>query len=219
MQPCKTLGSPFEINFSVFPLPSPSCLMLNIMETAAASPLLRPLLTPKSFTFKEQLSAFRDLPGQHLEAEEEQPQVPPDPSRCTYPAESRTQQNCIPTGYPDLQGELQCSRGDAEQPYKEQFFVFLITQLCLIGKSNNLRNAPLACAISMNFHQFPCIAVANLVLVPEVHTVQAAVKTRMNKGNSTNINLVGKCCSALHKFSIRVLIRDITTPKSSTPCR
>lgn len=99
------------------------------------------------------------------------------------------------------------------------FFFPLITQLCLIGKSNHLRNVPLAWAILMNFHRFPCIAVASLVLVPEVHTVQAAVKARMNKGNSTNINLVGKCCSALHKFSIRVLIRDITTPKPSTPCR
>lgn len=99
------------------------------------------------------------------------------------------------------------------------FFSLVITQLCLIGKSNNLRNVPLDCAIFMNFHQFPCLAVANLVLVPEVHTAQAAVKARMNKGNSTNINLLGKCCSALHNFSVRVLIRDITTPKPSTPCR
>lgn len=221
MQPCKTLSSKLEINFSVFSLNSPFfCLKPSIMQTAAASPLLRPLLTPKSFTFENSCQHLKiclastwkqrmNCLTYHL--------IPPGTWALLRAEPS---QNRIPTGYPDLQGAWHCSRGDAEQPYKEQLFFFpLITQLRLIGKSNNLRNIPLACAIFMNFHQFPCIAVANLVLVPGVHTVQAAVKARINKGNSTNINLVGKCCSVLHKFSIRVLIRDITTPKPCTPCR
>lgn len=89
MQPCKILCGKLEINFSVFPLPS--TLLPEAHYSAAASPLLRPLLTPKSFTFKEQLSAFKDLSGQLLEAEEELPQVPPNPSRFTCPAEGRTQ--------------------------------------------------------------------------------------------------------------------------------
>lgn len=193
MQPCKTLGSKMKINFSVFPLPSAFCLKPNIMQTAAASPLLRPLLTPKSFTFKEQLSAFKIClasSGKQRKNCLRYHLIPPG-AHALLRAEPN--QNCLPTGCPDLQGELQCSRGDAEQPYKEQLVFLLLTQLCLIGKSNNLRNVPLDCAIFMNFHQFPCIAVANLVLVPEVHTVQAALKARMNKGNSTNINLLGKC--------------------------
>lgn len=71
----------------------------------------------------------------------------------------------------------------------------------------------------MNFHQFQIIAIANLVLVPEVDAAQAAVKARMNKGDTTNISFVGEYCLALHKFSIRALIRDITTPKPSSPRR
>lgn len=89
MQPCKILCGKLEINFGVFPLPS--TLLPEAQYSAAASPLLRPLLTPKSFTFKEQLSAFKDLSGQLLEAEEELPQVPPNPSRLTCPAERRAQ--------------------------------------------------------------------------------------------------------------------------------
>lgn len=54
----------------------------------------------------------------------------------------------------------------------------------------------------MNFHH---IAVADFVLVAEVYGTQAAVKSRMNKGDTINVNFVGKCCLALHKFSIRAL--------------
>lgn len=155
-----------------------------------------------------------------MEAEDELPHVPPDPSRHMSPAESRTQPKPHPHRLPRPTGCMALLKRRCRTALQGAAFFFpLITQLCLIGKSNNLRNIPLACAIFMNFHQFPCIAVANLVLVPGVHTVQAAVKARINKGNSTNINLVGKCCSVLHKFSIRVLIRDITTPKPCTPCR
>lgn len=71
----------------------------------------------------------------------------------------------------------------------------------------------------MNFHQFQCTAVGNLVLVPEEHAAQVAVKAGMHEGDTTNISFVDKCCLALHKFSITALIREINTPKPSAPHR
>lgn len=217
MQPCKILCGKLEINFSVLPLPSPCCLKPN---TVQQHPLCLDPCQHQNFSLSKNscqhlkicLASSREQrkkclryhlipPGSHALLRE-------NPTETASPLATQT-------------SRVNCSAQEVMQnsPSRSSFFFFLITQLCLIGKSNHLRNVPLAWAILMNFHRFPCIAVASLVLVPEVHTVQAAVKARMNKGNSTNINLVGKCCSALHKFSIRVLIRDITTPKPSTPCR
>lgn len=120
MQPCKILCGKLEINFSVFPLPF--TLLPEAHYSAAASPLLRPLLTPKSFTFKEQLSAFKDLSGQLSEAEEELPQVPPNPSRFTCPAEKNPTETASPPA--PQTSRVNCSAQEVMQnsPTRSSFF-------------------------------------------------------------------------------------------------
>lgn len=115
MQPCKTLGSKLEINSSVFPLPSSFCLKPNIMQTAAAFPLLRPLQHQNlsvsknscqhlkiclASTWKQRRNCLR----YHL--------ISPGALR---PAKSRTQQNRIPSPPATQASRVNCSTQEVMQ--------------------------------------------------------------------------------------------------------